>query len=470
MDDRRRRLVVMGVMLSIFLAAMESTVVATAMPRVVASLGGLEIYSWVFSGFLLTSTVTMPVWGRLADMFGIRRVFLVGLTIFLAGSALSGLAQHMAQLIGFRMLQGLGAGSLMTIGMTIVGELFALERRAKMQGYISGVWGVASLCGPLIGGVLTDHASWRWVFYINLPFGAVAMTLIGAGLRYQSPDGRRPVLDYPGFALFSVGVSALLVGVLEAGRVGSWTGTDVLGPLVLAVAALAAFVRVEQRAPEPIVPLRLFRNRMVLAASTTGFLAGMAMFGAISFVPLFLQSVSGMSATAAGVVLIPFVLGWVAMSIVSARLVLRIGYRIVVAAGMACLTLAFMLLSRWSESLTQAVAMRDALLGGVGMGLTMVPMLIAVQSAVTRPDLGAATSMIQFFRTLGGAVGLSVMGTVMAWRLSQGLSRAEALHGVFVTGLLVCLAALLSSSLVPAGRARDLARADVRREPTRVGG
>jgi EmrB/QacA subfamily drug resistance transporter len=470
MDERHRRLAVLGVMLSIFLAAMESTVVATAMPRVVASLGGLEIYSWVFSGFLLTSTVTMPVWGRLSDLYGRRRVFLGGLTIFLVGSALSGLAHDMVELIGFRMLQGLGAGSLMTIGMTIVGELFALERRAKMQGYISGVWGVASLCGPLIGGVLTDHASWRWVFYINLPFGAVAMTLIGAGLRDQSPDGRRPVLDYPGFALFSVGVSALLVGVLEAGRVGSWTGTDVLGPLVLAVAALAAFVRVEQRAPEPIVPLRLFRNRMVLAASTTGFLAGMAMFGAISFVPLFLQSVSGMSATAAGVVLIPFVLGWVAMSIVSARLVLRIGYRIVVAAGMACLTLAFMLLSRWSESLTQAVAMRDALLGGVGMGLTMVPMLIAVQSAVTRPDLGAATSMIQFFRTLGGAVGLSVMGTVMAWRLSQGLSRAEALHGVFVTGLLVCLAALLSSSLVPAGRARDLARADVRREPTRVGG
>ena len=470
MDERHRRLAVLGVMLSIFLAAMESTVVATAMPRVVASLGGLEIYSWVFSGFLLTSTVTMPVWGRLSDLYGRRRVFLGGLTIFLVGSALSGLAHDMVALIAFRMLQGLGAGSLMTIGMTIVGELFALERRAKMQGYISGVWGVASLCGPLIGGVLTDHASWRWVFYINLPFGAVAMTLIGAGLRDQSRDGRRPVLDYPGFALFSLGVSALLVGVLEAGRVGSWTGTDVLGPLVLAVAALAAFVRAEQRAPEPIVPLRLFRNRMVLAASTTGFLAGMAMFGAISFVPLFLQSVSGMSATAAGVVLIPFVLGWVAMSIVSARLVLRIGYRIVVAAGMACLTLAFMLLSRWSGSLTQAVAMRDALLGGVGMGLTMVPMLIAVQSAVTRPDLGAATSMIQFFRTLGGAVGLSVMGTVMAWRLGQGLSRAEALHGVFVTGLLVCLAALLSSSLVPAGRARDLARADVRREPTRVGG
>jgi EmrB/QacA subfamily drug resistance transporter len=470
MNDRRRRLVVLGVMLSIFLAAMESTVVATAMPRVVASLGGLEVYSWVFSGFLLTSTVTMPVWGRLSDMFGPRRVFLVGLGIFLAGSALSGLAQDMVQLIGFRMLQGLGAGSLMTIGMTVIGALFRLERRAKMQGYISGVWGVASLCGPLIGGLLTDHASWRWVFYINLPFGAVAMTLIAAGLRDQPRDGRLPAMDYAGLALFTTGVSALLIGVLEAGRVASWSGADVLAPLGLATAAIVAFVVVERRAPEPIVPLRLFRVRMVLAAAVTGFLAGMAMFGAISFVPLFLQSVGGMTATAAGVVLIPFVLGWVAMSITSARLVLRIGYRIVVAAGMLCLTLAFLLLARWSQSLTLAAAMRDALLGGIGMGLTMVPMLIAVQSAVARTDLGTATSMIQFFRTLGGAIGLSLMGTVMAWRLSLGLGPAEALHGVFVTGLLVCLAAMLSTSLVPAGRARDLVRAEVRGEPTRVGG
>jgi EmrB/QacA subfamily drug resistance transporter len=470
MDDRRRGLAVLGVMLSIFLAAMESTVVSTAMPRVVASLGGLEIYSWVFSGFLLTSTVTMPLWGRLSDLLGRRRVFLGGLTIFLAGSALSGLAQDMTQLIVFRMLQGLGAGSLMTIGMTIIGELFALERRAKMQGYISGVWGVASLCGPLIGGLLTDHVSWRWVFYINLPFGAVAMGLIAAGVTDRPRDGRRPAIDYLGLGLFTAGVSALLVGVLEAGRVTSWTGLDVLGPLALAVAALTGFWAVERRAAEPIVPLALFGRRMVLAAAVTGFLAGMAMFGAISFVPLYLQMVSGMTATAAGVVLIPFVLGWVAMSITSARLVLRIGYRPVVVAGMVCLTVAFLLLTRWSESLTLGLAMRDALVGGIGMGLTMVPMLIAVQSTVSRPELGAATAMIQFFRTIGGAIGLSVMGTVLAWRLSLGLSRADALHGVFVTGLAVCLAAVAAAFLVPAGRAQDLARADLPGEPTRVGG
>jgi EmrB/QacA subfamily drug resistance transporter len=467
-DDARKRRALYGVMLSVFLAAMESTVVATAMPTVVTSLGGLHIYSWVFSGFLLTSTVTMPLWGRLSDLFGRRPVYLAGLSIFLVGSALSGVAQSMGQLIAFRMLQGLGAGSLMTLGMTIVGELFGLEQRAKMQGYVSGVWGVASLLGPLLGGLLTDHVSWRWVFYINLPFGAIAMLLLYGAL----PEGqrRRHALDYPGLALFSVGVSALLVGIMEAGRVGRWTGADVQLPLAVAVVTLGAFVVVERRAGEPIVPLRLFRHRMVTAASLNGLLSGMAMFGAISFVPLFLQHVSGMSATAAGFVLTPFVLGWVAMSIASARLALRVGYRVLVVSGMACLSVAFLLLSRWAPGLTQAAAMRDALLGGIGMGLTFVPMLIAVQSAVPRADLGTATSMTQFCRTIGGAVGLSVMGAVMIRRLAAGAAMAEALHAVFTVGLVISVAAFVSAFLVPGGRAQELARAEMRGEPTRVEG
>jgi EmrB/QacA subfamily drug resistance transporter len=467
-SDPRKRRALYGVMVSVFLAAMESTVVATAMPKVVTSLGGVHIYSWVFSGFLLTSTVTMPLWGRLSDLFGRRRIYLAGLAVFLAGSALSGAAQDMTQLIGFRMLQGLGAGSLMTLGMTIIGDLFGLEERARMQGYVSGMWGVASLLGPLLGGLLSDLASWRWVFYINLPFGAVAIALLAGAL----PDAavrRRHAFDWTGVVLFTTGVSALLVGILEAGRVGAGTGADVAVPLAIAAGALVAFVPVERRASEPIVPFRLFRHRMVLAAGINGFLSGMAMFGAISFVPLFLQHVSGMSATAAGFVLTPFVLGWVAMSIVSARLVLRIGYRAPAVAGMACLTGAFLLLTRWAPGLGQGVAMRDALLGGIGMGLTFVPMLLAVQSAVARRDLGAATSLTQFLRTIGGAVGLSVMGAVMVRRLAAGMSMADALHAVFVVGLGVSAVALGSAFLVPRGRAQALARPDMHEEPTRAG-
>ena len=240
---------------------------------------------------------------------------------------------------------------------------------------------------------------------------------------------------------------------------------------MLAVLALVAFVRVERRAAEPIVPLRLFGHRMVLAGASTGFLAGMAMFGAISFVPLFLQLVSGMSATAAGMVLIPFMLGWVAMSVTSARLVLRIGYRIVVLAGMVCLTVAFVLLSRWSTSLTQGVAMRDALIGGIGMGLTMVPMLIAVQSAVPRAELGMATSMIQFFRTVGGAIGLAVMGAVMAWRLGAGAQPGRgAARRLRRRACWSAWSRWPPPSWCRPGRAQDLARAEVRGEPTRVGG
>ncbi|MGH7326359.1 MAG: MDR family MFS transporter [Candidatus Rokuibacteriota bacterium] len=470
MEEARKRRALAGIMLSIFLAAMESTVVATAMPTVVASLGGLHIYTWVFSGFLLTSTVTMPLWGRLSDLFGRRRTYLSGLAIFLAGSALAGAATGMAELIVFRMLQGVGAGSLLSIGMTIVGDLFDLERRARIQGFISGVWGVASLVGPLVGGLLTDHVSWRWVFYINLPFGAVGMGLIASSLRGEAPSPRRPVIDYAGLGLFAVGVSAVLLALVEAGRAGAWLRADVVVPLTVGALALAGFVAVERRAPEPIVPLRLFGRRMVVAAVVTGFLAGMAMFGAISFVPLFMQIVAGTSATEAGFVLTPFVLGWVALSITSARLVLKIGYRVVVLAGMACLTAAFVLLTRWNGALTPGAAMRDVLLAGVGMGMTMVPMLIAVQSAVPRGDLGIATSMTQFFRAVGGALGLSLMGAVMAQRLGAGASMETALHGVFVVGLGVCLAAFASAFLVPAGSARDLARADMQSEPTRVGG
>jgi len=470
MDEARKRRVLVAIMLAIFLSAMESTVVALAMPTIVAQLGGIRFYSWVFSGYLLTQTVSMPLWGRFSDLYGRRAVYLTGLATFLAGSALSGTSQDMVQLVVFRMLQGLGAGSLMTLGYTIIGEIFGLERRAKMQGYISGVWGVASMVGPPLGGLLTDHASWRWVFYLNLPVGVVAMALVAAALREEARPARRPVIDWWGASCFATGIVLVLLALAEAGREAAWSGAAVLGPLAAGGAALVAFVAVERRAREPIVPLRLFASRIVMAAVVTRALAAMAMFGTLAFVPLFVQAVTGLTATRSGAVLAPFVLGWVLLSATSARLVLRVGYRSVVFAGMGCLVGAFLLLSRWDAGLSFGGAMRDVLLAGVGMGLVIVPMLIAVQSAVPRGDLGVATSVTQFFMSIGGAVGVSVMGTVMAQRLAAGLPLVDALHGVFVTGFVVCVGALGAAFLVPSGRAQDLARADMRGEPGRAGG
>ncbi|HKW92402.1 MAG TPA: MDR family MFS transporter [Methylomirabilota bacterium] len=489
----QRGLVVAGVMAAVFLAAMESTVVATAMPTVIASLGGIRIYSWTFSAFLLTSTVAMPIWGRLADQLGRRRVYLAGLALFLLGSALAGLSASMGQLIAFRALQGLGAGSLITIGMTIVGDLYGMERRAKMQGYFSGVWGVASLVGPLVGGVLADRVSWRWVFYINIPFGLLAALAIAIGLREGAREHPREPFDVLGTVLFAVSISAFLVGLVDAGK-GS------VGLLVLGAALLVAFVLVERRAAAPVIPLHLFGNAMVRAAALTGLLSGMAMFGAITYVPLFLQAVTGSTATQAGWVLMPFVLGWVVFSILSARLVLRVGYRPVVVAGMCALVTAFVLLAGWDESLTRPAAARDITLAGVGMGMIFVPMLIAVQSAVPRSLLGSATSITSFFRTIGGAVGVAIMGAAMSHGLERDLGAvvtnapaplrdslrwvaahpdlvvnpltrgglgddvlgqmrpalAHALGGMFAVGLAIAAAALLSAFLVPAGQARDL--------------
>jgi EmrB/QacA subfamily drug resistance transporter len=460
----------------------------------------------VFTGFLLTSTVTMPIWGRLSDFLGRRKAYLIGLSLFLLGSALSGLSESMTQLVGFRALQGLGAGSLMTIGMTVVGDLYQLEQRARMQGYFSGVWGVASLVGPLLGGLLTDHVSWRWVFYINLPFGLLAAVAISWGLAGLVGRSRRLAIDYSGAALFTLAISALMLALVEAGREAAWRRPSVLGLLALAVALVPALIVVERRAEAPLIPLDLFKSPVVRAAAVTGFLAGMAMFGALSYIPLYIQAVLGGTATQAGMVLVPFVLGWVSFSVVSARAVLRVGYRGLVVAGMASLTLSFALLTGWDQSVSQLAAVRDVLLAGSGMGLIMVPMLIAVQSAVPKADLGAATSMTQFFRVIGGAVGIAVMGAALAFRLQVELAAIEAqaggglaaevvelvrhpdlivnpltraslnpavvaevrlalaraLHQVFVLGLVVSVVALASAFLVPPGRARDLA---LSREP-----
>jgi EmrB/QacA subfamily drug resistance transporter len=414
----RRRAVTIGVLTGTALAALEATVVGAAMPTVVASLGGLEHYSWVFSAYLLTSTVTVPVWGKLSDLYGRRRLYQVGIALFLLGSGLSGAAQDMEQLVAFRALQGVGAGALIPIGLTILADLFDLERRARVQGLFSGVWGVASVVGPPVGGFITEHWSWRWVFYLNLPIGLAAAVIIGLALREPRRQAK-PSIDYAGAALLTCAMTLLMLALFDARSARSLLSPGRLAALLGAAAAAVAFLRAERRAREPILPLTLLRNRVVAVAVICGFLAGGAMFGAISYVPLYVQATMAAGAAAAGASLTPLMLAWVTFSVIGGRLLLRIGYRWTVLTGLTVMTAGFVLLTRLGPGSSRTVLYADMAIVGAGLGLAMLTLLIAVQQAVPRTQLGVATSVNQLARALGGTVAVAVMGVM----LTAGLAR-----------------------------------------------
>jgi EmrB/QacA subfamily drug resistance transporter len=444
------------------LGALEATVVGTAMPTVIATLGGLAHYSWVFAAYLLTSTASVPIWGRLSDLYGRRRLYLAGIIVFIVGSALSGAARTMTELIVFRAIQGLGAGAVIPLSMTIVGELYALEERARTQALFSGVWGLASIAGPLVGGYVTDALSWRWVFYLNLPFGILAAVVIA--LVY--PPGTRIAgakVDWMGAALLFGGVTALLIAV-------GGTTAAVLPWLAATAVLLTALVFVERRAKDPILPLDLFRHRVVSYSLVVVFMSGMAMFGAIAFVPLFVQGVLGGSAMQAGQVLTPLFLGWVVTSIVGARLTVRIGYRPVAVAGGVLLAAGFAVLASIGADATFGVLRAAVLVLGCGMGLSMLSLLLAVQHGVDRSQLGIATSLNQFSRSVGAVVGVAAMGAILARGLSgidlpggmqamssgtlrlEGPARvlfAQALSRVFAAGAVMSALGLAASFFLP---------------------
>ncbi|HEX8354786.1 MAG TPA: MDR family MFS transporter [Pyrinomonadaceae bacterium] len=421
MSSRRRLAVTLGVITGMFLAALEATVVGTAMPTVIASLGGLSHYSWVFSAYLITSTVTVPVWGKLSDLYGRRLFFQLGIAVFLLGSVLSGTAATMTQLIVFRAVQGLGAGALIPLGMTIIGDVYTVEERARMQAFFSGVWGISSVVGPVVGGFITDQLSWRWVFYINVPFGILAAIIMQLALK-EPKRSERPSIDYAGAALLMASITLLMLGLVEGGATLREFASPRNVALVASAAALGAlFLYVERRAQDPIVPLGLFRNRVVSVAVAAGFLAGVAMFGVISFVPLFAQGALGSTATEAGSLLTPLMLSWVGLSIVGGRLLLKVGYRPTTLAGLSLLTLGFAMLSSFQRTTPRVWLYVDLILIGAGLGLTMLTLLIAVQAAVGRAQLGIATSLNQFSRSIGGAVGVAIMGAVLSAGLASHL-------------------------------------------------
>ena len=450
----RRPIVTAGIITGLFLAALEATVVATAMPSVIAALGGMNHYSWVFSAYLVASTVTVPIWGKLSDLYGRRLFYQIGIAVFLAGSILSGVSTSMAQLIVFRTIQGLGAGALIPLGMTIIGEIFTVHERARMQGLFSGVWGLASIVGPLLGGLITDQWSWRWVFFVNIPFGIASALIIGFGLVEPKREGKRSI-DYAGALLLTLSVTILLLALVEGGgERGGLLGATNLALLTISAVLLAGFVVVERRAAEPIVPLSLFRNRVVAIGIGVGFLAGVAMFGAITYVPLFAQGARGDTATAAGSLLTPLMLSWVTMSIVGGRLLLRVGYRPMVLTGLALLTAAFGIFWTFGRTTPRAWLLADLALLGAGLGLTMLTVLLAVQDSVGRGQLGIATSMNQFSRSIGGAVGVAVMGAALAVSLHTNLlSTARASDGALPIGIAPRLADNPSALVDPAERA-----------------
>jgi len=425
-SSTKRLTITAGILTGMFLAALEATAVATAMPTVIASLGGLEIYSWVFSSYLLASTVTVPAWGKLSDVYGRRPLYLLAIAIFLLGSVLSGQASDMTSLIVFRTVQGLGAGGLLPLAMTIIAELYTPTERARVQGYFSGVWGLASIVGPLLGGFITERLDWRWVFYINVPFGLVAGLVIGIWLVEDASARRHRRVDVFGILAFTASVTCFMLLLVEGAPPGGFASPRSLGLIAACIVLMAVFVGAERRTRDPLLPVDLFRNRMFSTSALTGLLAGMALFGTISFIPLFVQGVIGGSATQAGSVLTPLLLGWVLFSTVGARLLLRFSFRRVMFSGMCLMVLGFLFLDTIGPGTPISTLLIYMGLIGAGMGMVMISSLIAVQSGVPRELLGIATSTAQFFRSVGGAIGVAIMGAVMAQGMASRFAELTA--------------------------------------------
>jgi EmrB/QacA subfamily drug resistance transporter len=412
-----------GLMLGTLLAALDQTIVATALPTIVSDLGGINHLSWVVTAYLLASTSSMPLWGKISDLYGRKIVFQVAIVVFLVGSALSGLAQNMAELTGFRALQGLGAGGLLALALAIIGDILSPRDRGRYQGFMAGVFGVASVAGPLLGGFFVDHLSWRWVFYINLPIGVAALLVTSVVLDLPFRRQRRSI-DFLGATLLLAGVTAILLVTVWGGDELPWASAEIVGLSVAGVVLLTAFVVQERRAVEPILPLRLFRDSVFSVGSALLFIVGLTMLGAIVFLPLYLQVVKGASATNSGLLLLPLMAGLLTSSITSGRLISRTGrYKIYPLVGTAVMTLGLFLLSRMDVATTRVQSSVFMLVLGLGIGLVLQVPVIAIQNAVPWRDLGTASSAANCFRSMGGSFGVAIFGAVLSNRLAYYLPR-----------------------------------------------
>ncbi|MFD1813432.1 MDR family MFS transporter [Rhodococcus gannanensis] len=421
LDKRRLWSIFGGLMLAMLLSALDQTIVSTALPTIVSDLGGAEHLSWVVTAYMLATTATTPLWGKLGDLFGRKYLFIGCVVIFLVGSALCGTSTSMTELIAYRALQGVGAGGLMVLSQAIVGDVVPPRDRGRYQGVFGAVFGLASVAGPLLGGFFVDNLSWQWVFYINLPIGIVALVAVIIVLPKTEAQSK-PSIDYLGIVLLAA-ASGCIVLVTSFGSIWGWGSARILGLIVASVITVVAFVFVELRVPEPVMPIRLLTNRVFATASTIGFVVGFAMFGAITFLPLFLQSVQGATATSSGLRMIPMMAGLLITSIASGQIISRTGrYKIYPIVGCAIFTVALYLLSTMDRTTSDTVTGMYLFVLGVGLGMVMQVLVLAVQNAVEYRDLGAGTSGATFFRSIGSAVGVAVFGAVFNTQLDSHLS------------------------------------------------
>ena len=410
-----------GLMVTLLLAALDQTIVATALPRIVGDLGGITQYSWVFTAYMLTSTVCVPLYGKLGDVWGRKNLFLFSIAVFLVGSALCGAATTMTQLVVFRAIQGIGAGGLFPLSLAVIGNIVPPRDRGKWQGLIGAVFAASSIAGPAVGGFIVDNTTWRWVFLVNLPIGGLALAVVSLTMPRRAPQ-REHSIDWLGAGVLAAGIGALLLGLVWGGKEYPWGSPHVVGALVAAAVLLVAFGFVERRTPEPILPFEILRNPVVAGSIACMALVGMAMFGTISYVPLFVQGVIGTSATSSGVVLTPMMLGAVTTSMLTGQLVSRTGrYRWNAVLGPIVLTIGLVLLWRMNVSTTNGEAARDMVITGIGIGSMMQVFVLSVQNTVARAHIGSATALTQFSRQIGATIGVTVIGAIVNHGLPAGV-------------------------------------------------
>ncbi|MGK5534334.1 MDR family MFS transporter, partial [Streptomyces sp. URMC 129] len=412
----------MALLITIMLAMLDNMIIGTAMPTIVGDLGGVEHLSWVVTSYTLATAASTPLWGKVGDMYGRKGAYLTAIVIFLVGSALSGLAQNMGELIGFRVIQGLGAGGLMVGTMAIIGDLIPPRERGRYQGMIASAMALATIGGPAVGGVITDHLGWRWTFYINLPLGALALAMVTVVLHLpkKRAAGR---IDYPGAALLTLGITAIVLVTTWGGTEYAWGSAPIVGLIVVGVVALAAFLRVEARAADPVLPLHLFRSRNFTLVAVIGFISGLVMFGAIVYLPLFQQAVQGASATNSGLLLLPMLLAMTVVSLLVGRATTRTGrYRIYPLVGSALMVTGLLLLSRMDTGTSRITSGVCMALFGAGLGFLLQITMLVAQNSVELKDMGVASSTSTLSRTLGSSFGVAVMGALFTSRVQDEMA------------------------------------------------